>query len=141
MGGQEPLSVNVNQPFVGFNVPIAVRDPGADVSWERPKMVARLTRTVSRRCMMPDPSRTSLKRPATRRATRTYGKSSRQSARRVEKGIPLARRRIALFVDVYNILNTNAEQQFVTASGSAWLLRPILIIGPRNARIGAKFEW
>jgi hypothetical protein len=44
------------------------------------------------------------------------------------------------FIDVYNLLNTNAEQTLTTVSGSAWL-RPTAITGPRVLRIGARLEW
>ena len=44
------------------------------------------------------------------------------------------------FVDVYNILNTNAAQTLTTSSGAFWL-RPTAITGPRVLRIGARVEW
>jgi len=59
---------------------------------------------------------------------------------RTEKAWRAARARIMAFIDVYNLLNTNAEQTLTTVSGSAWL-RPTAITGPRVLRIGARLEW
>lgn len=44
------------------------------------------------------------------------------------------------FFDVYNIFNTNAEQDLTTTAGASWL-RPIAITPPRIARVGVKFVW
>jgi hypothetical protein len=59
---------------------------------------------------------------------------------RVEKGIVLAKRRLGLYFDVYNIFNTNAETNLTISSGDSWL-RPLGITPPRIARIGARFDW
>jgi hypothetical protein len=60
---------------------------------------------------------------------------------RVEKGFRLARRgRVAGFVDVFNLLNANPEQNINWSSGPSFL-RPLNIVAPRIARIGAKLEW
>ncbi len=59
---------------------------------------------------------------------------------RVEKGIGFASRRVGLFFDLFNVLNANPEQAIVMSSGPAFL-RPTVIVPPRVARIGAKFEW
>jgi hypothetical protein len=60
---------------------------------------------------------------------------------RVEKGVPLGRhRRLAGFVDLFNLLNANAEQNTSWSSGSSFL-RPLSIVPPRLARIGMKLEW
>jgi len=59
---------------------------------------------------------------------------------RSEKVFSVGRSRITGFFDVYNILNTNAEQDLTKSSGSAFL-RPIAITPPRVARIGAKLQW
>jgi hypothetical protein len=59
---------------------------------------------------------------------------------RSEKAFTLARARITGFFDVYNLWNTNAEQDLTKSSGSAFL-RPIAITPPRVARIGAKLTW
>jgi hypothetical protein len=59
---------------------------------------------------------------------------------RLEKGFRLpGRRRVAGFVDVFNVFNTNAEQNASWSSGS--FLRPLTIVPPRIARIGAKLDW
>ena len=60
---------------------------------------------------------------------------------RSEKGFKLTGgMRVAFFVDVFNILNANPAEDIVITSG-AQFLRPIVIVGPRVARIGTKFEW
>ncbi|MBI1873929.1 MAG: TonB-dependent receptor [Acidobacteria bacterium] len=59
---------------------------------------------------------------------------------RAEKGIRVGGRRVAFFFDLFNILNANADQAIVQSSGSTFL-RPTVIVPPRVARIGAKFEW
>ena len=60
---------------------------------------------------------------------------------RVEKGVPLGRhRRLAGFVDVFNLLNANAEQNTSWSSGSSFL-RPLSIVPPRLVRVGMKLEW
>jgi hypothetical protein len=58
---------------------------------------------------------------------------------RVEKAFRLRLGRIAVFVDVFNLLNANPEQNTSWLSGS--FLQPINIVAPRIARIGAKLEW
>ena len=59
---------------------------------------------------------------------------------RAEKGFRLAHgRRIAGFIDVFNLLNANPEQNASWSSGS--FLRPLTIVPPRIARIGTKLEW
>ena len=47
---------------------------------------------------------------------------------------------VSLFVDVYNITNSNAQQNINWSSGSAFL-NPSTILAPRIARIGAKLNW
>ena len=60
---------------------------------------------------------------------------------RVEKGFRLANRgRLAAFVDTFNLLNANPEQNISWSSGPS-LLRPLNIVPPRVARVGAKLEW
>jgi hypothetical protein len=44
------------------------------------------------------------------------------------------------FVDVFSLLNGNAEQNANWSSGSSFL-RPLSIVPPRLARLGAKLEW
>ena len=59
---------------------------------------------------------------------------------RLEKGFTLPEgRRVAGFVDVFNLCNTNAEQNASWSSGS--FLRPLTIVSPRIARVGAKLDW
>ena len=60
---------------------------------------------------------------------------------RVEKGFSfLPARRVAVFIDLFNLFNTNAEQSISWSSGGSFL-RPLSILSPRIARIGAKLEW
>lgn len=59
---------------------------------------------------------------------------------RMEKGLRFGSHRLAAFFDVFNINNSNAEQDVNHASGTTYL-RPVVIIPPRIARIGAKIEW
>ena len=59
---------------------------------------------------------------------------------RIEKGFSLGvARRVAGFVDVFNIFNANPEQS------ANWntinFLRPIVIVPPRIARVGVKVDW
>ena len=58
-----------------------------------------------------------------------------------KKGFPLGgHRRLAGFVDVFNLLNANPEQNTSWSSGSSFL-RPLSIAAPLVARVGAKLEW
>jgi len=60
---------------------------------------------------------------------------------RVEKGFRLGgHRRVAAFVDIFNLLNSNPEQSLSWSSGQSFL-RPLSIVPPRIARIGAKIDW
>jgi hypothetical protein len=60
---------------------------------------------------------------------------------RLEKSFRTARsRRFAAFFDVFNVFNANPEQNIVWSSGASYL-RPISIVSPRIARIGAKVHW
>jgi Carboxypeptidase regulatory-like domain/TonB dependent receptor len=59
---------------------------------------------------------------------------------RIEKGIRLpGSRRIAGFVDVFNLFNANPEQTTSWSSGT--FLRPLSIVPPRIARLGMKLDW
>jgi hypothetical protein len=59
---------------------------------------------------------------------------------RVEKGFRLpGDRRLSGFLDVFNVLNANPEQNISWSSGS--FLQPLNIVAPRIARIGTKLEW
>lgn len=57
----------------------------------------------------------------------------------IEKSIRLGADRLAVFVDVFNVLNSNAEQNISWVSGS--FLQPLAIVPPRIARVGARFDW
>lgn len=60
---------------------------------------------------------------------------------RIEKSVRLApTRRIAGFVDVLNCFNENPELNVVWSSGPSFL-RPVSILPPRIARVGAKLDW
>ncbi len=48
--------------------------------------------------------------------------------------------RVGPFVDVYNVLNANPEQNITWSSGSSFL-RPTNIVPPRVLRVGAKVSW
>jgi len=48
-------------------------------------------------------------------------------------------RRVAAFVDVYNMLNANPEEN--TSWSSESFLRPLSVVAPRIARVGAKLQW
>jgi hypothetical protein len=57
---------------------------------------------------------------------------------RTEKGLETPLGRVMGFFDIYNIFNTNAEQEIAITSGSSYL-RPAAITPPRIARLGVKF--
>ena len=59
---------------------------------------------------------------------------------RTEKGFSTRLGRAAAFFDVYNIFNTNAEQDLAITSGATFL-RPVAITAPRIARLGVKLAW
>jgi hypothetical protein len=60
---------------------------------------------------------------------------------RVEKGVTFGGdRRLAGFIDVFNLLNANPEQATNWSSGLAFL-RPLSIVPPRLARVGLKVDW
>jgi outer membrane receptor protein involved in Fe transport len=48
--------------------------------------------------------------------------------------------RLGVFMDVYNLTNSDAAQNITWNSGSAYL-RPVSIIGPTIMRFGVKFDW
>jgi hypothetical protein len=60
---------------------------------------------------------------------------------RLEKSVGLpSNRRIGLFVDAYNLTNTDAAQNITWNSGSAFE-QPISIVGPSIMRFGVKLDW
>ena len=61
---------------------------------------------------------------------------------RVEKAFVLgAGRRLSAFVDSFNLLNANPEQNINWMSGTGRFRQPLAVVPPRIARIGAKFDW
>jgi hypothetical protein len=61
---------------------------------------------------------------------------------RVEKAFALgARRRLSAFVDAFNLLNANPEQNINWMSGAGTFQQPIAVVPPRIVRIGAKIDW
>ena len=61
---------------------------------------------------------------------------------RVEKAFVLgAGRRLSAFVDGFNLLNANPEQNINWTSGTGRFRQPLAVVPPRIARIGAKFDW
>jgi hypothetical protein len=46
----------------------------------------------------------------------------------------------SIFVDIFNVWNANPEQNINWSSGSSFL-RPTVIVAPRVARLGMKFDW
>ena len=59
---------------------------------------------------------------------------------RVDRGFNMPGGRLSPFLDLYNMTNSNAEQNITVTSGTSYL-RPITIVSPRVVRIGAKFDW
>ncbi len=59
---------------------------------------------------------------------------------RVERSLPIARTRLRLFLDLFNITNSNAAETISFSTGTAFE-RPNAVLAPRVARIGARFEW
>lgn len=49
-------------------------------------------------------------------------------------------RRVTAFVDAFNVLNNNAEQNISWATGESFL-RPLAIVPPRILRIGLQLDW
>lgn len=59
---------------------------------------------------------------------------------RFEKGVSVKSLRLSGFLDVFNLLNSNAEQDINQSAGSTYL-RPLNILPPRVARVGMKIEF
>jgi hypothetical protein len=59
---------------------------------------------------------------------------------RSEKRFAFSGRPLTGFFDVYNIFNTNAEQDLTIASGASWM-RPTLVTSPRVVRLGVRLQW
>jgi len=58
---------------------------------------------------------------------------------KVERSFRVSADRLTMFVDLFNVLNTNPEQNISWVSGS--FLQPLSIVPPRIARVGARFDW
>ncbi len=57
---------------------------------------------------------------------------------RVERDVWRAgSRRVAVFLDVFNLFNANPEQELNWASGTGFL-QPLSVVAPRIARVGVK---
>jgi len=59
---------------------------------------------------------------------------------KTEKQINFGKTRLRAFVDLFNILNSDAADTMSWATGAAFE-RPTQIVGPRTARIGFRYEW
>jgi hypothetical protein len=59
---------------------------------------------------------------------------------RAEKAVPIARTRLRLFLDLFNITNSHAAETISFSTGTAFE-RPSAVLAPRVARVGARFEW
>lgn len=59
---------------------------------------------------------------------------------RVERSMQVKGRRVSAFLDVFNCLNANPEQNAIWASGESFL-RPLSIVPPRIARFGVNVNW
>jgi len=59
---------------------------------------------------------------------------------RVERQFRIQRGMVSVFLDVFNITNANTAVNQTWTSGASYLL-PSVIVAPRIARFGAKFDW
>ena len=59
---------------------------------------------------------------------------------RIEKSMWVKRRRLSVFLDVFNCLNVNPAQNAIWSSGASFL-RPLAIVSPRIARVGLSLDW
>ena len=60
---------------------------------------------------------------------------------RVEKRVrPPRGLRLAAFLDVFNALNANPEQNLIWSSGHSYF-RPLSIVSSRVAKVGLSFDW
>jgi hypothetical protein len=59
---------------------------------------------------------------------------------RIERSMRVKRRRLSAFLDVFNCLNVNPEQNAIWSSGTSFL-RPLTIVSPRIARVGLNVNW
>ena len=59
---------------------------------------------------------------------------------RIEKTMSVNHRPVSAFLDVFNCLNANPEQNAIWSSGASFL-RPLTIVSPRIARMGLSVNW
>jgi hypothetical protein len=59
---------------------------------------------------------------------------------RIERAMSVKGSRMTAFLDVFNLLNANPEQNVVWSSGSSFL-RPVTIVPPRIGRVGLTIDW
>jgi hypothetical protein len=59
---------------------------------------------------------------------------------RFERSMRVKGRRASVFLDVFNGLNANPEQNAIWSSGASFM-RPLSIVSPRIARIGVNVSW
>jgi hypothetical protein len=60
---------------------------------------------------------------------------------KVEKDVLVRNRgRVTTYVEVFNALNANPEQEINWLTGETFL-RPITIVPPRIARVGLRLDW
>lgn len=59
---------------------------------------------------------------------------------RAEKVLPLARTRLRVLADLFNLRNSHAVEIQSWATGTSFL-RPTNVIAPRVMRVGFRFEW
>jgi hypothetical protein len=59
---------------------------------------------------------------------------------RVDRSFALGTGRLSPFLDLYNLSNANPAQDITVTSGSSFL-RPLIIVAPRVARVGVKYDW
>ena len=59
---------------------------------------------------------------------------------RIQKTMAVKGGRVGIFLDLFNCLNANPEQNAVWSSGTSFL-RPLTIVPPRIARFGLTFDW
>ena len=59
---------------------------------------------------------------------------------RVERQVVIHQKKVSVFLDVFNITNSNTAVNETWSSGASYLL-PSVIVAPRILRFGAKFDW
>ena len=59
---------------------------------------------------------------------------------RIQKTMRFKAGRVGAFLDVFNCLNANPEQNAIWSSGASFM-RPATIVPPRIARVGMTFDW